>query len=195
MGAIAEDYLAAQASFAELARSLTADEWAREVPCCPGWTVRDVLSHVVGLADDVLAGRIEGAASDAWTAAQVERWRTSSVGELLDRWEQQAPQVAPMFDAIGETRPPIDCTAHEHDVRHALGRPGGRDGAIVARVAADLRDGLVVPPGLDDFELFRSRLGRRSAQQVRSYAWVVPPSEDQLRGWFLFGPSAVDILE
>lgn len=194
-GPIAVDYVDAQASFIALVGELGPTDWERPVPCCPGWTVRDVLSHVAGLADDVLAGRLEGVASPAWTAAQVERWRSASVEDLLARWDRQTPEVAPLFDAIGEARPPIDCTAHEHDVRHAIGRPGGRRGAIVSRVAADLRRGVTVPAGIDDFELFRSRLGRRSVSQVRAYAWPEPVGDDQLRGWFLFGPSPVDIVE
>ena len=42
---IEQNYLAAQRSFVALARDLSADDWAAPVPCCPGWTVRDVLSH------------------------------------------------------------------------------------------------------------------------------------------------------
>ena len=46
-------YLAAQRSFVELARTLSPDQWATPVPCTPGWCVRDVLSHVAGVTDDV----------------------------------------------------------------------------------------------------------------------------------------------
>jgi uncharacterized protein (TIGR03083 family) len=52
---IEQNYLAAQRSFVALARDLSADDWAAPVPCCPGWTVRDVLSHVAGIPDDVFA--------------------------------------------------------------------------------------------------------------------------------------------
>ena len=49
--------------------------------------------------------------------------------------------------------------------------------------------------GLDAFELFRSRLGRRSADQVRAYDWSETPSGEVLDAWFLFGPSETDIAE
>jgi uncharacterized protein (TIGR03083 family) len=190
-----ELYVDAQRSFATLAATLTPHEWATPVPCCPGWTVRDVLSHVVGLTDDVLAGNVEGAASEPWTAAQVERLRDVPVAELLSRWDSQAAAAGALFDAIGEGRPPFDCCSHEHDVRHAIGRPGNRDSVVVAAGAASVGRGITVPDGLSDFELFRSRLGRRSADQVRAYAWAQPPDDVQLSGWFIFGPSPVDIDE
>lgn len=42
------------------------------VPHCPYWTVRDLLAHMIGVPEDVLAGDVEGAGSDRWTRAQVE---------------------------------------------------------------------------------------------------------------------------
>lgn len=210
---IAEQYLGAQRSFVALARSLTDDEWATATACCPGWTVRDVLSHVAGLADDLVHGRVEGAATDPWTAAQVERWRDAAVDELVAQWDAQAPGVADALAALGEARPVFDCCTHEHDVRAALGRPGNRDAAIVSIAAATLADldGVRVVfdgapgagassdesivRGLTPFELFRSRLGRRSAAQVRAYDWSVPPDDEVLATWFAFGPSPHDIDE
>ncbi|MEX2628136.1 MAG: maleylpyruvate isomerase family mycothiol-dependent enzyme [Ilumatobacteraceae bacterium] len=215
---IGELYLASQQSFAEFACGLGEREWRTPVGCCPGWTVRDVLSHVAGLADDLVAGRVEGAATDPWTAVQVERWRDAPVDELLAQWESQAPTVAELLDQLGEIRPPIDCCSHEHDVRAALGRPGNRDSAVIEWALAGiatastpnpveivLRDGRRFPTGagtpgltvsgLDPFEVFRSRLGRRSATQVRAYDWSAPPTDDVLGGWFLFGPNDADIHE
>ena len=47
------------------------------------------------------------------------------------------------------------------------------------------------------FELFRSRLGRRSREQVRSCDWT--GSDDDidavLDSWFIFGPSLLPIDE
>lgn len=221
---IARLYVDAQRSFVELSRSLSDADWATPVPCCPGWTVRDVLSHVAGLADDLTHGRVEGAATDPWTAAQVERWRDATVDHLLAQWEEQAPAVGAVLEQLGEVRPPIDCCTHEHDVRGALGRPGNRDSELVMFAASALgRVDAPVPVevelvdgrrfawtsveaehdpserrlvrGLDEFELFRSRLGRRSADQVRAYDWSEPPSDEVLDAWFTFGPSPLAIHE
>jgi hypothetical protein len=220
---IAELYRLAHASFHDLAVTLSADEWKAPVPCTPAWTARDVLSHVSGIPDDAFAGRMEGAPGEEWTAAQVERNRDAGVDELLDRWAQQASGFADVIESMGETRPPFDLHSHEHDLRHALGRPGGRSNVIIetagyglasvggvgVRVALELDDGravvsgdadstsTVVLRGVSVFELFRSRLGRRSREQVRDYDWTGNDDDIDavLERWFNFGPSPLPIAE
>lgn len=225
--AIDAHYLAAQRSFAELARTVTAGEWSRPAPCTPGWTARDLLSHVVGITDDALAGRLDGVTTEPWTAAQVERNRADTVENLLARWDEQAPVFAAAIAGLGERRPPIDCHTHEHDVRHAIGRPGNRASGLLSATVADMvigfgeplvvrlddgrevrsdagaegADGRAVEPvvlaGVTRFEVFRSRMGRRSAAQVAGYDWSGPPAARGvvLDAWFTFGPSGVDIFE
>ena len=217
---IAVLYRLAVESFTEFARTLDADDWATRVPCTPAWTARDVLSHVSGIPDDAIAGRMDGAPGEAWTAAQIERNRDATVDELLSRWSQQAPLFAQVIEEMDEGRPPIDCHSHEHDIRHALGRPGARGNAIIdtpsfASVDAPVRvviafvDGSIVITGDDSatstvtlrcvtrFELFRSRLGRRSRQQVRDADWEGTDVDIDavLDHWFSFGPSASPIEE
>jgi len=218
--AIAEHYRIAIDSFIDLARTLDDAAWATVVPCTPEWTVRDVLSHVSGIPDDAAAGRMEGAPGESWTAAQVERNRAFSVDELLTRWSQQAPAFAELIEQVGQGRPPIDCHSHEHDIRHALGRPGARSNAIVdtpsfatvevpIRVVIEIDGGATVTSGDLDagttvtlrgasrFDLFRSRLGRRSREQVRAYDWSGTDADIEavIDGWFSFGPSPVPIIE
>ena len=182
-----------------------------------------MLSHVAGIPDDAFAGRMEGAPGEEWTAAQVERNRELPVDELLDRWAQQASGFAEVIESMGETRPPFDLHSHEHDLRKALGRPGGRSNVIVetagfrlasvggagVRVTVELDDGRVVVSGDADgvpgvvlrdvsvFELFRSRLGRRSREQVRGYDWTGSDADVDavLERWFNFGPSPLPIVE
>lgn len=217
---IAEQYRFAVESFIDFARSLDDTAWATIVPCTPEWTVRDVLSHVSGIPDDAAGGRMDGAPGEAWTTAQVERNRTIGVDDLLERWTQQAPVFAELIEQIGEYRPPIDCHSHEHDIRQALGRPGARNNAIIdtpsfatvdapVRVVVELDDGSSVTSGdtssastvtlrgATRFELFRSRLGRRSRQQVRADDWVGTDDDVEavLDVWFSFGPSPVPIDE
>jgi uncharacterized protein (TIGR03083 family) len=198
---IEQNYLAAQRSFVAFARDLSADDWAAPVPCCPGWTVRDVLSHVAGIPDDVFAGRIDGVATGPWTAAQVERNRSLAVDDLLARWDEQSAAFATLMQSIGQDRPPIDCQAHEHDIRHALGRPGNRDNDIIVGAAAEMLDKLreqgVELRGATPFEVFRSRLGRRSRSQLDDYDWVgEPDAVAAVRdAWFAFGPAEQPIIE
>lgn len=217
---IAEQYRFAVDSFIDYARTLDDAAWATVVPCTPLWTARDVLSHVSGISDDAAAGRMEGAPGEAWTAAQIERNRAFSVDELLTRWGAQAPSFADLIEQVGQGRPPIDCHSHEHDIRHALGQPGARSNAIVDtpsfatvaapnRVMIELGDGSTVTTGdleagttvtlrgATTFELFRSRLGRRSRHQVRSYDWSGADNDIEavIDVWFAFGPSPVPIVE
>jgi hypothetical protein len=217
---IAERYLFAVGSFLELARTLDEAAWSTPVPCTPPWTVRDVLSHVAGIPDDAIAGRMDGAPGEAWTAAQLERNRPFGVDELLTRWSQQAPIFAAVIDQMGEMRPPIDCHSHEHDIRHALARPGARSNEIIdtpsfamvaapTRVVIEFTDGTstitgdaaststVTLRGFTTFELFRSRLGRRSRQQLRAADWVGDDDDIEavLDHWFSFGPSPEPIHE
>ena len=217
---IAEQYQFAVESFIDYARTLDDAAWATVVPCTPMWTARDVLSHVSGIPDDAASGRMEGAPGEAWTAAQIERNRAFSVEELLTRWSEQAPSFAELIEQLGEGRPPIDCHSHEHDIRQALGQPGARSNSIVdtpsfatlggpSRVVIELEDGSTVTTGdLDagttvtlrgatNFELFRSRLGRRSRHQVRTYDWSGTDNDIDavIDVWFTFGPSQVAIVE
>ncbi len=54
-----------------LLRGATQDQLQATAPATPAWRVHDVLSHVVGITTDVLEGRVDGVATDAWTEAQV----------------------------------------------------------------------------------------------------------------------------
>jgi uncharacterized protein (TIGR03083 family) len=219
---IATRYRFAQESFTALARTLPDDAWSTSVPCTPDWTVRDVLSHVSGITDDALAGRMDGAPGEAWSAAQIERNRSATVEELLERWVTQTPTFAEMIQSIGEGRPPFDCHTHEHDVRHAVGRPGNRDSIIIESMAAGLAvvdgcpvaldvvlDGRPIRSGPADgpaavtleritpFELFRSRPGRRSREQMRAWKWVGDDADIDavLDVWAFFGPTPTPIVE
>ena len=214
-------YVAAAESFIEFARTLDDDQWLTSVPCLPGWDVRDVLSHVAGIPDDAFAGRMEGAPGEAWTASQVERNRDMAAGDLLDRWSEQYVAFGDVLDAIGEHRPPFDCHAHEHDIRHALGLTGNRDSVVVEGAAVQMARTVEVPvavtvtlddgrsftsgsgdaavtlQGIADFEIVRSRLGRRSRSQVEQYAWAGADADvaAAIDVWFMFGPADAPVTE
>ena len=119
----------------EVVSGLDQDRARAPVPTCPDWTVADVLAHLTGVCADVLAGRLDGVATDPWTEAQVSARRGRPVDELVAEWDDVAPQV----EAIAEQFPErtgeqwvTDLTTHEHDIRTAVGTPGARDAAGVA---------------------------------------------------------------
>ena len=191
----------------DLVRDLDEATLARIAPATPLWTVHDVLAHLVGDVTDIVDGNLDGVATDAWTQAQVERRRGVPVAELLAEWERGVPHVESVIDAI----PPMmqtmfltDAVTHEHDIRHAIDRPGARDSDAIAfaygRVstligparseAGALR--LVHDAGTDllgegeptatlctsRFEIVRAAVGRRAFAEITAWDWDGPATPE-----------------
>ncbi|WP_201299996.1 maleylpyruvate isomerase N-terminal domain-containing protein [Nocardioides sp. AX2bis] len=170
----------------------------RHVPACPDWTARDLLSHMVGLATDVLDGDEPDDHNPGWTDRQVARRKDRDVTELVEEWRAHADGLVAWMRENG-SRPLNDVVIHEQDLRGALDRPGARDTpelTIVRERMADRFAGTVVDlppialvgPGwtwvnagtveeaptrleADDFDLARALSSRRTEAQLRS--WTV----------------------
>lgn len=197
----------------------------KHVPACPEWTVKDVIAHLGGVCADILAGNLEGVATDPWTAAQVEARRTATLDDLLEQWARDAAQVeplVPMFPGRYAYQWVGDVASHEHDLRGALGMPGGRDTTATdvavefmiggfmrysvedrpLAVAAGDRtwgeataDGVTVLRG-EPFELMRAVTGRRSLAQIRALDWSDDPEPFlPCFEWGPFRPAAADLVE
>ena len=170
------------------------------VSACPKWSVHDVVAHVCGVVDDALAGRLDGVATDPWTAAQVEARRNLPVADIVAEWNEKAPAFESMLDGIGITgmQAVFDVVTHEHDVRGALGQPGARDSDAVqiglefvapGYISSAAAGGLSVRVNIDGgpsfgesaqpdvsltagtFDVLRMLAGRRSVEQARALAW------------------------
>ena len=171
-------------------------------PATPAWRARDVLAHMVGVADDIVNDRRDGIASDEWTGAQVDRRRDASIAEMLADWDRLGPEfesllaIAPA-EITGQAL--FDAATHEHDLRHAIARPGARDsaamvegwewfvdgrvraGAPAIRFVSERGDDLagVGEPWLSVrapyFELFRAATGRRTEAEMAAYEWTPAP--------------------
>src|SRR3954468_4811899 len=169
-----------------LAGELGDEGLATIVPTCPDWRIHDVLGHLIGLVADVSGGNTDGAGTDEWTAAQGDARRDRTGAELIAEWNSNGPGMEELLDgvppSVGE-RIVGDIATHELDVWGAVGRAEARDTDAVDlgferyRTAFDDR---VASAGLapvdiaglaSEFELFRALTGRRSADQVRAYAW------------------------
>lgn len=132
--------------------------WDRDT-ACPGWSVRDHLSHLIGiertLAGDPQPEALEhpgphvrndiGALNEAW----VDERRSLPGPEVLAEFQQVTDRRLAALAALEPTEwdrvgpSPIgqvpyrrfmwlrvmDSWVHEQDIRQALGRPGGRGGA------------------------------------------------------------------
>ena len=178
---VAISYVALRARVIDLLRSTPESSGNIVVPCTPEWTIRQLAAHLVGVPEDVLAGRMEGVATDAWTHAQVERYGDLTLTELADLFESSAPKI----DAIIHNFPqPIisqfvmDAVTHEQDMRSALGVPGGRDSkAIEVGVGFFLNLFEANDPPLfeallntrvSQWDVLRSVTGRRTVEQMNA---------------------------
>lgn len=132
MGEVAAAYAGCRERVGGLIRAVGSDAAAR-VPACPEWSVHDVVAHLAGVVDDALAGRLDGVATDAWTAAQVEARRDVDTLAIIEEWDDKAPQFEAFLDAIGDPgrQAVADAVTHEHDIRGALGLPGEQDSDAV----------------------------------------------------------------
>jgi uncharacterized protein (TIGR03083 family) len=140
-----------------LGRDLTDAEW--DLPSeCPGWTVRDVLSHLIGIERSLLgdpspapldelpshvANEI-GARNEAWVVARRDLPGRAVLDEFRDvtarRLEDLRASPSARFDEIGPSPVGLvpyrefmrvrvmDCWVHEQDMRVATGRPGHESG-------------------------------------------------------------------
>ena len=89
----------------------------------------DVVAHLAGTCADILAGNIAGVGTDEWTDAQVVARRGRSLPDVLAEWTDVASQVetfAEHFPGRTGVQWVMDLTAHEHDIRTAIGEPGAR---------------------------------------------------------------------
>ena len=210
----------------DLVRDIGPDRARTPVPGCPGWTVHDVVAHATGVVADVTEGKLDGVASEPWTQAQVDSRRDTPLPAILDEWSELGATFEPRLDEApkGLSRTLlIDLVTHEHDIRGALGTPGGRDSEAYEIARKGFAVGLAKTlderglPGLrleaddwqfdagtdptttvrtaDSFEFFRALAGRRGVNQVLKYDWTGDP-EPYLPVLNHFGPlPEEDIIE
>ncbi len=194
-----------------LALAAGEDGMGVRVPATPAWTARDLLSHMIGLGHDVLAGDEPDDHNEEWTRAQVEARRDRSVADLLAEWAADHDGIVAYL--ADEPRPLGDLVIHEQDLRGALGAPGARDSDGVAairesmagRLAENVSDSRPLRLESDSwvwqshegetgavlrasgFDVFRALTSRRTAGELRS--WVVDGDvEPYLDAFAVLGP-------
>lgn len=172
-------YTATRERIVTLLRSASPDDATRPVPACPEWTIADLAAHIAGLPEDIIAGRVDGAGTDPWTAAQVDRHRGDTLGDLANSLESNAAAfdgVLALIPAPINSQIVMDTVTHEHDLRAALNQPGARDSdAVVVGLGFLLHGRSAQQPDLvakilateiDAWNLMRTLSGRRTAEQI-----------------------------
>jgi uncharacterized protein (TIGR03083 family) len=190
---------------------------ATKAPACPGWTVQDVVAHLLATAEDALAGRLTGPPDEEQTAVQVARFKGHDIRDMLTSWKVAAPQFADLVAAVDVPPAVLDIASHEQDIRGALGLPGGRDTEVIRWASTTLINRLTPPvpmrvtvedaeyrvgPEEGDelrlstcrYDVFRWRFGRRSRAQLAALDWSGDPSP-VLDHLVVFGPATTDIIE
>lgn len=173
-------YLEFRHRVVSLIREIPESQATLSVPLCPDWEVSSVISHMVGVPEDILAGRMEGVTTDAWTQAQVDRHEGESLSQLADALLVTAVEfdvVLPHIPSPTNSQMVMDAVTHEHDLRHAIGRAGAQDSLAVnvalgwlLNMVEGKAPGLaqeLLDSGVSHYELMRSLTGRRSVDQMK----------------------------
>ena len=141
----------------ELVENAPDAEMEIAVPACPDWTVRQVVAHLAGLAQDWVDGNLASYGSTEWTASQVSRFERQPMPDLLRAWTENAAKFGSLDRAPLGGTPAMwafgDAVVHEADLRAVLA-PGTQVPAdslalglkaAIARWRAELGNAEVAP--------------------------------------------------
>lgn len=123
-------YAQTRVRLTDVVRSLSVEQVAARVAATPAWSVRELIAHLTGNVACILDGKLDGVATEPWTAAQVAERKDKTVEQILDEWTTRAPQVEAMLATwprriAGQVI--ADLATHEQDIRGSVGRTGARD--------------------------------------------------------------------
>ena len=69
---------------------------------CEGWAVRDLVSHLIGNAADIVAQNLDGAGSPEYNQRQVNERAGRSPAELLAEWAEAGPAFESSIEALDD---------------------------------------------------------------------------------------------
>ena len=143
----------------DLCSALTEEEWARDTDC-PGWSVQDHLSHIIGTERTILGHPApdHDPGDKPWVRnpigasneVHVDYRRSWPPSRVLEEFREVAAERIRGLRSLtqeelsGESWTPIgpgtvadllairvmDMWVHEQDIRRAVGRPGGLEGPV-----------------------------------------------------------------
>ncbi|WP_020578526.1 maleylpyruvate isomerase family mycothiol-dependent enzyme [Actinopolymorpha alba] len=186
------------------------------VAACPGWTAKDLISHLAGGLGDFLTRRFEVEEGDDFGERTVRERRDQSVEDALAEWQRHRATADELLASPMGGVLVAEVVSHEHDLRTALGQPGARDepgvraalerplqevdrkrreaGGAAVRLVVDGATEQVIGAGepaatlrVSAFELLRTISGRRTKDQVRALDWSVDDATPYLPALTMFG--------
>jgi uncharacterized protein (TIGR03083 family) len=200
----------------ELTSELSDDQLRVPVPATPGWTVHELLAHLVGGAADVATSRVDAAGSHQWTHQHVQERRDCSIEALVAEWERVGPAVENSLSQPRVTGPNLaaDAICHEADLHEALelGRVEREHwqlflDAMMRHLRGRLRHSTTLQINddqgqqwicgsgepattvrADGYELLRATFSRRSRGQIAAWNWAPAPMSQMIEHFGFFGP-------
>ncbi len=128
----AEEYNASRLRTTALLDGISAEQEHMTVPACPDWSVRDMLSHINGLSEELAAGRGPGGDTQAWVDQIVADRADVSVADQLEQYAVNGPAFEAMVQAVPKLGLLVlDLLSHEHDFAGALGTQSDRSSSGV----------------------------------------------------------------
>ena len=132
-------------AFTELIHSRT---WAREVPSCPGWSMRDLVEHLGAVhrwaRDAIVLGRPNDMEEPAVGDDLVD-WFAAGAGELLALLRASDPAAQawtfgphPRTVSFWDRRQALEISLHLWDARNASGAPNLLDAELAADGVAEV---------------------------------------------------------
>lgn len=170
-----KDFRAERRAVLATMESLTPEEFESGPTLCEGWAPRDVLGHLIGI-DEAPAEYVKAAGNVHKANARiVERMRTLSREQLLDRardWAER-PATLSLVASLGLLG---DLGVHHQDVLRALGR---RREVPPPVAKAILREGMILgAPKLRRYRVEATDTGRKVGR-----GQVVRGTAEQLGMW------------
>ncbi len=153
MADIAAIYDDTRRKVSDYVRGLPDEDLERELPATPGWTVRDVISHLSGDVACILQGDFpeqffaafgepEGVRSlNEWTREHIGSRRDLTLDEVLAEWETNSSELLEMMSgarpwpenipSFAGTIVLTDLAVHQQDIYGAFGDERDRDAAAI----------------------------------------------------------------
>ena len=131
----AQEYEASRLRTTALLDGISEEDELRVVPTCPDWRVRDLLSHVNGLAEELSAGRGPTGDPQEWASRLVTDRADISVADQLGQFATNGPAFEATLRKVPQLgQLVIDLVSHEHDFAGALGTQSDRSSSGIELV-------------------------------------------------------------